>query len=527
MLGRYSVVSRFLFSALVFSTLVVAGVLHTPVYGQEDLGGLSAGEQLKALIESGQEQFNNGDFEAAVASFSQVIAGGGGYSAGPLLLRAKAFAQLEEYEASLEDLKNALTYGQGQPAIMPEIQNTRGEVYMKLNAYQQALPDFQAATKANRANPQYQFNLGKTLIKLGGAAQGEKPLTRYLESDAAAEEEEQRGEALALRGQAYVGLQKPEKALADFAASLEIDPTNHEVFMGRATLALQEKEYTEAVTQLRQAIEHYTPMDEEDELPPVQAYLTLAFALEEVGKAADDEATAAEAYAAQKAECEKLLDLLPEDNQQVIPSKAATLFRRGVAERLLGDLGDAVRSFSQALQLNPSLGEAYFRRGICFFYLGEERLAIRDFEQASSISFDSPRANLWKGAAWAKLGDYNEAIRSYGESIAVSDRYIPAYVNRGLAQMQLGEYQKVVDNMNEAIRLQPTEGTHYYRRGRAYSFLGEREKAIQSYMAAISFDEQLAPAYHALTTALQANGQSELANEYRRQAAELQLNAGS
>ena len=521
MLGQFSATCRIL-----LPTLVVAGVLHAPVYGQEEGAAASAGEQIKALIESGQEQFTEGDYEAAVASFTQVIAGGGGYSPGPLLLRAKAYAQLEEYEASLEDLKNALTYGQGQPAIMPEIQNTRGEVYMKLNAFQQALPDFQAATKAVRSNPQYQFNLGKTLVKLGGAAQGEKPLTRYLESDAAAEEEEQRGEALALRGQAYAALQKPEKALADFSASLEIDPTNHEVFLGKATLALQEKDYPEAVVQLRQTIENYTPVDEEDELPFIQGYLTLAFAQEEVGKAADDEATAAAAYAAEKATCEKLLALLPEDNEQVLPSKAATLFRRGVAERLLGDLGDAVRSFSQALQLNPSLGEAYFRRGICFFYLGEERLAIRDFEQSASISFDSPRANLWKGAAWAKLGDYNEAIRAYGESIAVSDRYIPAYVNRGLAQMQLGEYQKCVDNMNEAIRLQPTEGTHYYRRGRAYSFLGDREKAIQSYMAAISFDEQLAPAYHALISALQANGQSQLANEYRRRAAGLRINAG-
>ncbi len=523
MLGRYSFTSLFLLLAL-----VVLGNLPVAAYGQEEgVTDLSAGEQLQALIETGQEQFGEGDYEAAVATFSQVIQGSGGYSAGPLLLIAKAYAQLEEYEASLEDLKNALTYGQGQPAIMPEIQNTRGEVYMRLHAYQQALPDFQAATKANRSNQQYQFNLGKTLVKLGGAQLGEKALTNYLESDSAAEEEEQRGEALALRGQAYVGLNKPEKALADFAASLEIDPTNHEVFMGRSSLALQKKDYPEAVKQLRLSIENYTPEDEEDELPFIQGYLTLGFALEEVGKAADDEATAVEAYTAQKAECEKLLALLPEDNQQVIPSKAAALFRRGVAERLLGDLGDAVRSFSQATQLNPALGEAYFRRGICFFYLGEERLAIRDFEQAASINFDSPRANLWKGAAWAKLGDYNEAVRSYGESIAVSDRYIPAYVNRGLAQMQLGAYQKAVDNMNEAIRLQPTEGTHYYRRGRAFSFLGDRDKAIQSYMAAISFDAQLAPAYHALIAALQANGQSELANEYRQRAAELQLNAGS
>lgn len=480
----------------------------------------SAQEQLQAVLEAGQQQFADGDFAAAAESFSQVVTASGGYQPGPLLLRAKAYAQLEEYEAALEDLKNALTYGQSQPALLPEIQNTRAEVYMEIGAFQQALPDLEAATKANRSNPQYQFNLGKTYIKLGAPNQAEKALTKYLEAEVE-DDEEQRGEALSYRGQAFGYLGKKEKANADFEAALAIDPENHETYFSRASVALQDKEYAAAAVDLRKSIENYTPEDEEDELPFGQAYLTLASVYEELGKEAATPEEATAAYMKEVAVCNELIDLLDEDDPRLGSVKAAVYFRLGVGQRLLNQYGPAINSFSIALQNNPVMGEAYFRRGICFFYLGEERLAIRDFEQSASISYDSPRANLWKGMAWAKMGNLNEAIRAYGESVAVSDRYIPAFVNRGLAHLKQEDYTKAIDDFNEAIRLQPTEASHYYRRGRAYSLSGDREKAIRSLMIAVQLDKNLAPAYSAIADELKADGQWQLAEEYRRRASEL------
>ena len=497
--------------ALFFGVATVASA-------QDDFGAAQADAQ--AALENGQQLFAEGDYAAAVDAFSQVVEATGGFQPAPLLMRAKANAQLKEYEASLEDLKNALTYGQAQTTLVPEILNTRAEVYMLLNAYQQALPDLQQATQANRTEPQYQFNLGKTYAKLGGFDQAEKALTKYLDADPEGEFE-QKAEALAYRGQALGLMGKRDEALADFEKSLGINPNNHECYFNRALVYLQEKDYELAEADLKMSIENYTPEDEEDKSPFSQGYLTLASAQEELGKASEDEAVSNAAYDRCVDTCEALLELLDEDDPRLASARAATNFRLGVAQRLMGQYGPAINSISIALQDNPAMGEAYFRRGICFFYLGEERLAIRDFEQAASINFDSPRSNLWKGMAWAKMGDMNEAIRAYGDSIAVSDRYIHAFVNRGLAHMQNGDYQKAADDFNEAIRLQPTEAKHFYRRGRAYSQLGNSEKAIRSMMIAIQIDENLAEAYHAITQELTADGQSQLANEYRRRAAEL------
>ena len=515
-----------LFVAILALTLMVASTASA----QDNLGEPTPQEQIQALVESGLQQYNDGDFEAAVATFTQIISLPGFVNSPSYpqlaLARAKAYAGLEEYEAALEDVTQAATYGQSNTALLPEIQNTRAEIYMDLGAYQQALPDLQAATKANRQNPLYQFNLGKTLVKLGGAPQAEKPLTAFLDSDLALELEDERAEALALRGQAFAGLRKDEEANADFDAALEIDPNNHEVYFGRATIAIRDEDFAAAVTPLREAIENYTPENEEDELPFVQGYLTLAFVLEEIGKESEDEEASRKAYASGVATCDELIDLLPEENQAAENARSAALFRKGIAQRLLGNLVDAVKTLTQALRINPGLGEAYFRRGICYFYLGEEDLAIRDFEQSQAINFDVPRASLWKGV---RVGPPRRLHPSdpgaHGESIAVSDRYTPAYVNRALVQMQLGEYGKAVEDLNEAIRLEPTEPKHYYRRGRAYELLGEADKSVKSYLSAIQFDERFVPAYNALITVLTESGQPELADFYRRRLAELGLNA--
>lgn len=527
------------------AALLVCSLSAVPAFSQEEdavaaedasaTGGeMTPQEQLEALLKQGQEQFESGDYEAAVGSFSTVVGAferAGAFAPGPLLLRAKAFAQLEDYQAALEDLKKASQYSQSQPQILPEIQSTRGEIYMKVEAYDAALPDLQAAVAANRSNPQYQFDYGKALVKLGGVEQGEKALTKYLDLLAGMEEvpegeEVQKAEALRLRAQAYGATQKFEEAEADLVASLEIDPDSYEPYFTRAQIALADEKYADATVNLEQAIAKYVPLKKEDKLPFVQGYLTLASAYEEQGKAlarTGDTEAAAEQYGLGAATCEKLLELLPEKDQRIDNVRVATMYRLGVAQRLKGDLADSVKTFSKLLQLDPNQGEAYFRRGICYHFMGEERLAIRDFEQAASINFDNPRSNLWKGMSWAKLGDMNEAIRAYGESIAVSDRYVPAFVNRGLAHMAQGEYSKAIDDLNEAIRLQPTESLHYYRRGKAQSASGDREKAIQSYMNAIEFNQKLAPAYAELSEELDAKGETVLANQYRTRASELGL----
>ena len=240
------------------------------------------------------------------------------------------------------------------------------------------------------------------------------------------------------------------------------------------------------------------------------------------GKKAKDEAAKKAAFQASVDATETLLSKLDEKNPYTAGARAATLYSRGVGERMLGDLGKAIRTFSEAIELNPDLGEAYFRRGICFHYIGEDNMALTDFVESANINYDDPRANLWEGFTQAKLGNYHEAVRAYGNAITASDRYTPAYMNRGLAYMALGEYDKAIADFNAAIRLEPTNADYYFKRGLAYEQLGDSPESRPSRSPAQSSStNKHAAAHRHLADALQRLGRTRAGQQYRQKANQL------
>ena len=284
-----------------------------------------------------------------------------------------------------------------------------------------------------------------------------------------------------LRATGYAGTFKTQKAIDDLNKAISLNPDDHESYFTLGIVHLRDEKYQDAVEELTKAIEHYKPKEGQEDVPYVQGYLTSPRPTSSSARTLKTTKPLARPRTKQPpttaTSCYKQLD---KRTRNMLQARAAALFSRGVAERMLGDYGAAIRTFSQAIELNPELGDAYFRRGICFHMLNENKMAISDFEQAAHISYDDPRAELWAGFTYAKLGDYHKALRAYGDAIAASDRYTPAYANRGLAYWALGEYDKAIADFNEAIRLDPTKAEYYYKRGLAYEKLKDYKKASES-----------------------------------------------
>jgi tetratricopeptide (TPR) repeat protein len=426
----------------------------------------------------------------------------------------KALAGLKEYEAALDEFKKILD---NDPNIPPALV-ARGNVYLETNQNDSALVDFQTAAKANRGDMEAMLGYGKALVNLGRADEAVTPLTRVLTADP------KNAEALRYRGTAYAGQFKMQKAVEDLQQSIALNPDDHESYSMLGMAYMRAEDYQNAVDQLAKAIEHYKPKVGQEDIPYFQGYLALANAYIELGKKnKDDKAAAKAAYKSASDECEKILKLTDTKNPILAQVRAAALYSRGVSERMQGELIPATKTFTEALELNPELGEAYFRRGICFHMLGEDKMAIIDFERAAHIPpYDDPRFNLWAGLTHAKIGEYHKALRSYGDAIANSDRYTPAYYNRGLTYMQIGDYEKAIADFNEAIRLDPTKGDYYFKRGLALEKQGDPKKAAESFATAIEFDKKHAGAYRHMSGVMAKQGKTELSNQYKQKADELE-----
>jgi tetratricopeptide (TPR) repeat protein len=514
--------------------VVAALFVQVVAFGQEEsatdaaAGGEAApageGGQLnvKEAVENGEAALKEGNFPEALKLFDQLArAAEQQISQEAFVLRVialtgrgRALAGMKEYEAALEDFRVATDLQENYvPALL-----ARGQMYLEIENpenYSAALADFQKAIKAERGNLAAQYGFGKACALTGNYQTAIQPLTRVIEA------EPKMAEAYRLRGMSNAGIFKFKEAVDDLQKSINLDPNDYESYFQLGSLYVRQENYGGAVNQLKKAIENYKPKSPDDTLPFIQGYLTLASVYIELGKHETGDEAKKQAFQAAVDQAEFVLSKLDEKNPYMGSIRAAALYSRGIGERMLGDLGKAVRTFSEAIELNPDMGEAYFRRGICLHYLGEDNMALTDFVESANINYDDPRANLWEGFTLAKLGNYHEAVRAYGNAISASDRYTPAYMNRGRAYMALREYEKAVADFTSAIRLEPSNADYYYVRGVAYSQLGDFQKAADSFANAVERNENHAAAHRALGDMLERLGRPQEANQYRQRANEL------
>jgi tetratricopeptide (TPR) repeat protein len=488
----------------------------------------------KPLLDKGEAALKAGDFAAAIAAFND--AGKAAQQAGQqggtdglkaqiaaFVGRGRAQVGLKDYEAAEKDFRNVLqSYDPNDVSALVAL----GSLKFDTGHPDDAIDQFQNAVKADPTSGDALFGYGKTLVQLGRGDEAISPLTRAITIDP------KNGEAYRFRGAANAAVFKNKQAFEDVQKAIELNPEDYESYFTLGMLDVRGEDYKGAVDQIGKAIEHYKPKPGMEDRPYLEGYLQRASAYIELGKVAPkDSPEQKAAYQASLDEVQKLIKQLDEKNPMHKGWLAAALFSRGVAERMLGQLGAAVRTFSHAIELRMALApddstsrfltDAYYRRGICFHLIGEDKMAITDFETAAHLDSTDPRANLWEGFTYAKLGDYQQALRAYGDAIAASDRFTPAYYNRGLAYMMLGNYKKAVADFNDAIRLDPANADYYFKRGMAYQQMGDHQKASESFSAAIEFEKTHAGAHRHMAEALDKLGRSELANQYRQKAEQL------
>ncbi len=438
---------------------------------------------------------------------------------------AVAFQGLGDALRALEDYQSAINQYRQALDINPKLAlafNGRGVCYRELGEINLAANDFDNASQLDRKNPEIAANWGDILVnQLGDAERA----IRYL--DVAIAQDPHNAEAYRNRGLAHTLQQDFDEAVADLEKSLQVDPQDFETHATLATVYLYQEEYADAIGPLSRAIETYAPEESTD--PEIYVTGLLQRADTRRRLALQDDTPAAQKQtllAAAVADADQVLEEYPDR----FPESGLALHRRGLALRLQGLFGEAIKALTDAIQVAPAgadasyLAEAYLKRGICWFYQQQGSLARGDLEQAANLNFEDPRPHLWMGFTHFQEGNYREAIDHYGEAIARNPAFPLAYVNRGIAYMRLGEFKKGVENFNEAIRHEPdgvTKARHFYRRGKAYLMLEDFQKAFDSFDHATLNDDSYREAFQQAAETLEQLGQPNLAAKYRERATAL------
>ncbi len=170
-------------------------------------------------------------------------------------------------------------------------------------------------------------------------------------------------------------------------------------------------------------------------------------------------------------------------NEKIIcnPNDLESLLSRGRAYHEKGCLDEAIRDYTQAININPECAK---RAGVyteCAKVYAERGLAYRRRKSRD------------------KKADLERAIKDYDKAIELNSNYPRVFADRGYAYNNIGEYDDAINDLTTAIDKGCTNKAEAYnQRGNAYRRKGCLRKAYSDYKNAIAINKHYAPAYNSM-----------------------------
>jgi tetratricopeptide (TPR) repeat protein len=159
---------------------------------------------------------------------------------------------------------------------------------------------------------------------------------------------------------------------------------------------------------------------------------------------------------------------------------AETLVNSGNTLRRRGRPGEALRHYTQAIDLDPGHLAAHRNRGAVLWDLRRPVEALASYERVLALDPGSAEDHYNRGTALQALGRLEEALQSFDRTLILQPDRAEAHNNRGLALQALGRFAEALQSLDRALELKPDKAQAHYNRGIALQALGRFAEALRS-----------------------------------------------
>jgi protein O-GlcNAc transferase len=287
------------------------------------------------------------------------------------------------------------------------------------------------------------------------------------------------------------------QAAVEYQSILETNPDHWESLSAVAALALQRRDFEDAVRAYSAVIERRRDHAE--------AYYKRGNAQNALGRSEGALSDYEHAIA---------LD----------PKYANAFCNRGAVLERLARWDDALTSYEQAIRLNPEDFLSYYNRASVLKDLKRFEEALASYERAIALKADQAEAYVNRGNVLRQLQRYEAAVASYNQAIALSPRGLLghlAYDGRGLALADLRRYGEAVASHDEAIKLDPGDHLSHSHRGSALKKLRRLKEALESFDQSVALNKDYPDGYFYRGQVQQEMGQFQAAVDSFDKAIEL------
>eukprot|EP00178_Gracilaria_changii_P011212 TRINITY_DN320_c0_g3_i1.p1 TRINITY_DN320_c0_g3~~TRINITY_DN320_c0_g3_i1.p1 ORF type:complete len:951 (-),score=125.13 TRINITY_DN320_c0_g3_i1:11056-13908(-) len=188
-----------------------------------------------------------------------------------------------------------------------------------------------------------------------------------------------------------------------------------------------------------------------------------------------------------------------------LPTQLAELLTDvGVRLKMAGLPADAVKHYSEALEVCPTYAQAMYNMAVAHADTSQSDKAKMYYEQCLQLNSSHVEAWCNLGVLHRNDGNCDLAMRAYEKALSCNPNYELAKSNLAVALCEKGTAIKQAQPKlakklyKRALALQPCFSDAHYNLGVLYAETGKLERALLSYNLAVQFNPRLTEAYNNL-----------------------------
>ncbi|HBB94076.1 MAG TPA: hypothetical protein DC054_01680 [Blastocatellia bacterium] len=149
------------------------------------------------------------------------------------------------------------------------------------------------------------------------------------------------------------------------------------------------------------------------------------------------------------------------------------------------DTETTIQNFTEAIQHRPGYADAYYQRALVYYERKEDASAVGDFTQAIQLSPQDGSLYYNRGLVNYRLKNWRAAINDFTRALELSPEMTNAFYQRGLAYFQVGADPKAKNDFTRSLKDELVAPDSYYHLGLIYERAGAKEKAIERYLQVV------------------------------------------
>jgi protein O-mannosyl-transferase len=165
------------------------------------------------------------------------------------------------------------------------------------------------------------------------------------------------------------------------------------------------------------------------------------------------------------------------------PSQLEGRLDLGLAYYRKGMYDDALRIYTELINMAPDETAAYFQRALVYQYSNkvQPQLALADYSKAIDMNPNYVDAYLNRGSLYVdQLSEYDLGIADFNKVLEINPNNIDAGTNKGIAYYRKGDYEEALNSYNQVIQKTGNSGRVYFLEALVYGAEKNYVKALQA-----------------------------------------------